>query len=166
MTEYVIMPNGDGVKIKTKYLNKLYRGNEYYYQRFKYYPDIINCDKIDDIPIDYTGYIAVPITILDWSDKYYEIYRCSYPSTKKRYNDGNFIDAELLENGRKIYKRIIIKMKYAEIYKQMADKYNEAKEASDGLWIDNGCWIDMIKEDYDWVKKHPNGDNTHKVTYN
>lgn len=175
ITDYVLnaKPNGDGVMLKTKYLNKLYRGNEDYYQRFKYYPDIINVDKIDDIPIDYTGYIAVPITIIYWNDNFYEIYKCLNDGSCKnkegvvvKREDDYFMTPALLENGKITFKRIIIKLKFAEYYKQCAEELNETNEASDGMWIDNGGWYEMGKQDYEWVKKHPNGNKTHNVYHN
>lgn len=44
-----------------------YEGNENYYLRYDYFPDVINVRRTKDIPIDYAGVMAVPIT---WLDKY------------------------------------------------------------------------------------------------
>ena len=47
--------------------HKYYEGNESYYPTFDNYPDVINVSKTKDIPIDFTGVMAVPVT---WLDKY------------------------------------------------------------------------------------------------
>lgn len=47
--------------------HKYYEGNESYYPTFDNYPDVINVGKTKDIPIDFTGVMAVPVT---WLDKY------------------------------------------------------------------------------------------------
>lgn len=43
------------------------------FRYLKVYPDILWIDSLADMPLNYDGLIAVPITILDYEDKYYEI---------------------------------------------------------------------------------------------
>lgn len=45
-------------------LHKTYTGNETQFKKY-YNFDAINVDKTTDIPVDYSGYIGVPITFLD-----------------------------------------------------------------------------------------------------
>jgi hypothetical protein len=88
-------------------LYKTYSGNEIDYPKYDNY-DAINVDKTKNIPMDYEGYIGVPITFLD------------------KYNPNQFeiigIDRVLVEeatgkvsrfriNDNEIYARIIIKNK-------------------------------------------------------
>ncbi len=45
-------------------LYKMYKGNEKYYLQYDNY-DAINVDKTKDIPMDYDGFIGVPITFMN-----------------------------------------------------------------------------------------------------
>lgn len=56
-----------------KKLPKLVKFNDMKYASYDHHPEIIFIEKIKDIPYDYNGLMAVPITLLyyDWSD--YEI---------------------------------------------------------------------------------------------
>ena len=44
-------------------LYKTYLGNESYYPKYENF-DAINVDKVKDIPLDYKGYMGVPITFM------------------------------------------------------------------------------------------------------
>lgn len=68
--------------------------------------DVINVDKIVDIPMDYDGVMGVPITFLDkYNPKQFEILGIA--------NSARWIGYECytLINGRKIYNRVLIKRK-------------------------------------------------------
>lgn len=82
-------------------LTKRYKGNESAYQHYDNY-DGINVNKTQDIPMDYTGYMGVPITFLHkFNPKQFEIIRF------RKGNDGK----DLSINGKCPYFRILIKNK-------------------------------------------------------
>ncbi len=82
-------------------LSKTYAGNESYYPKYDNF-DAINVDKTQDIPIDYTGYIGVPITFLHkFNPEQFEL-------IKFRKGDD---DNDLSINGKCPYFRIIIRNK-------------------------------------------------------
>lgn len=80
-------------------LTKVYTGNESCYPKFDNY-DAINVDKTQDIPLDYQGYMGVPITFLHkFNPDQFEIVR---------FRKGND-DKDLSINGKCPYFRIIIR---------------------------------------------------------
>ncbi len=80
-------------------LTKRYAGNESTYQRYDNY-DAINVDKTQDIPMDYTGYMGVPITFLHkFNPNQFEIVK---------FRKGND-DRDLSINGKCPYFRILIR---------------------------------------------------------
>lgn len=82
-------------------LTKKYFGNEAEYPKYDNY-DGINVDKTEDIPLDYDGYIGVPITFLHkFNPDQFEIIRF------RKGNDGK----DLSINGKCPYFRIIIRNK-------------------------------------------------------
>lgn len=82
-------------------LTKVYEGNEDLYPKFDNY-DGINVNKTQDIPMDYTGAIGVPITFLHkYNPTQFEIIK---------FRKGND-DKDLAINGRCPYFRILIKNK-------------------------------------------------------
>lgn len=82
-------------------LTKRYKGNEATYQRYDNY-DGINVDKTQDIPMDYTGYMGVPITFLHkFNPNQFEIIQF------RKGNNGK----DLSINGKCPYFRILIRNK-------------------------------------------------------
>jgi len=82
-------------------LYKTYKGNEKDYPFYDNY-DAINIDKTKDIPMDYDGYMGVPITFLDkYNPAQFEIIQF------RKGNDNK----DLSINGKCPYFRIIIKNK-------------------------------------------------------
>ncbi|MEK9179115.1 MAG: adenine-specific methyltransferase EcoRI family protein, partial [Patescibacteria group bacterium] len=82
-------------------LTKKYAGNESDYPKYDNY-DAINVDKTQDIPMDYSGFIGVPITFLHkFNPEQFEL-------VKFRKGDD---DNDLSINGKCPYFRIIIKNK-------------------------------------------------------
>lgn len=76
-----------------------YTGHEFYYSFLDNHPGIINIDKLKDIPIDYEGLMAVPLTVLEFKNfTRFNIHRVLY--TPKH-------------NGKTIYPRIVISNKVA-----------------------------------------------------
>ncbi|TWR26893.1 modification methylase [Mucilaginibacter achroorhodeus] len=93
-------------------LYKSFYGNESEYPKYDYY-DAINCDKTKDIPMDYKGYIGVPITYLDkYNPEQFEIvdaigrYSLIHGATKE--TKGKYLTKI---NGEKTYARVIIRNK-------------------------------------------------------
>lgn len=93
------------------FLYKTYTNNEEMYPKYDNY-DAINCDKVKDIPYDYSGVIGVPITFLDkYNHEQFEIIGCSdngaieelYKLYHFKKHNEPFIE------GKKIFKRIFIK---------------------------------------------------------
>ncbi len=86
-------------------LYKTYKGHEKDYPKYDDY-DIINVDKVSDIPIDYKGVMGVPVTFLDkHNPEQFEILGIA--------NSARWIGFECytLIKGKKIYNRILIKNK-------------------------------------------------------
>lgn len=82
-------------------LTKTYAGNEMYYPKYDNY-DGINVDRTQDIPIDYQGYMGVPITFLHkFNPNQFEIIK---------FRKGND-EKDLSINGKCPYFRILIKHK-------------------------------------------------------
>lgn len=82
-------------------LTKKYFGNEIKYQKYDNY-DGINVDRTQDIPIDYNGFMGVPITFLHkYNPNQFDIIKF------RKGNDGK----DLSVNGKCPYFRIIIKNK-------------------------------------------------------
>lgn len=93
-------------------LGKKYNPSEY--PKYDNY-DAINVNKIKDIPIDYDGYMGVPLTFLKYVNNDFKIIGMTYSNdrnpdielirtdSKKRHNP--FI------NNKELYNRIIIKRK-------------------------------------------------------
>jgi hypothetical protein len=80
-------------------LAKRYSGNESYYPKYDNY-DAINVDKTQDIPMDYSGFMGVPITFL------HKFNPDQFELIKFRKGDD---DNDLSINGKCPYFRIIIK---------------------------------------------------------
>jgi hypothetical protein len=86
-------------------LYKTYKGHGKEYPKYDKY-DIINVDKVSDIPIDYKGIMGVPITFLDkYNPKQFEV--------KGIANSARWIGFECytLIKRKKIYNRILIRNK-------------------------------------------------------
>jgi hypothetical protein len=82
-------------------LTKKYFGHEEDYPKYDNY-DGINVDKTEDIPLDYDGYMGVPITFLHrFNPAQFEIIKF------RKGNDGK----DLVINGKCPYFRILIKNK-------------------------------------------------------
>ena len=90
-------------------LYKTYLGNEKEYPKYDNY-NAINVDKTKDIPIDYKGAMGVPISFLDkYNPDQFEILGDS------RYIKGECEDINII-NGKKLYRRIIIRNKKSYNY--------------------------------------------------
>lgn len=88
-----------GIRHKEIKLSKTYIGNEEHYPKFDNY-NAINVDKTQDIPMDYSGHMGVPITFLHkFNPDQFEI-------IKFRKGDD---DKDLSINGKCPYFRIIIR---------------------------------------------------------
>ncbi len=76
------------------------------FQKYDNY-DAINVDKTKDIPMDYEGVIGVPITFMDkYNPDQFEIVGQMVTTKIDEFNHGYpYI------NGKKIYARILIKIK-------------------------------------------------------
>lgn len=86
-------------------LSKTYSGNETQYPKYDNY-DAINVDKTQDIPLDYCGFIGVPITFLHkYNPDQFEVVK---------FRKGND-DKDLSINGKCPYFRILIKNKRPKI---------------------------------------------------
>lgn len=94
------LTNMDNAKRNEKItLTKHYIGNESVYQRYDNY-DGINVNKTQDIPMDYSGYMGVPITFLHkYNPEQFEIIRF------RKGDDGK----DLSINGKCPYFRIVIR---------------------------------------------------------
>ena len=76
------------------------------YSRFDERPDIINIDKTNDIPSDYDGIMAVPITFIDkWNYEQFDI--LGYAHSAGNINDW-FVP---LVDGKQKFARLLIKRK-------------------------------------------------------
>ncbi len=98
-------------------LTKRYFGNEIEYQQYDNY-DGINVNKTKDIPLDYNGFMGVPITFLHkFNPEQFEIIK---------FRKGND-EKDLSINGKCPYFRILIKNK--RIQTELTDKmYNKSLE--------------------------------------
>lgn len=87
------------------------------YPVFDELPQVINVDKVMDIPVDYEGYMAVPITFFDkYNPDQFEIV-----DALNRYTDCDYfgVNADVQRrhshccniNGKAVYKRIVIRKK-------------------------------------------------------
>jgi hypothetical protein len=102
--------------IKKKYdeiiLYKTYIGNENDYPEFDNY-NAINVNKTSDIPLDYNGYMAVPITFLDkYNHTQFEIISCNDIRRNESIpfkSHGLIKDKDSAINGKPTYVRIVIK---------------------------------------------------------
>lgn len=89
-------------------LYKTYKGNEKDYPKYDNY-DAINIDKTKDIPADYKGAMGVPITFLDkYNPEQFEI--IGHIGSVGYDGVYSFANAIYI-NGRKLFKRILIKNK-------------------------------------------------------
>ena len=84
--------------------------NESNYPKYDNY-DVINVDKVKDIPKDYYGVMGVPVTFLDkYNTNQFEIVGCSYDYGRP-IGWGKNIDMNVSIKGKQIYKRLLIKRK-------------------------------------------------------
>ena len=102
-------------KINPLLLSKKYNSIEYpSYDTF----NAINVDKVKNIPIDYDGYIGVPVTFVDKWNPDIDL-ETSVASTNdyeiigilSHGSDSKYDFAEPVVNGKKLYSRLIIKKK-------------------------------------------------------
>lgn len=91
----------------TPTLTSTYYGNETSYSSYDNYP-AINIDRVASIPIDYCGSMGVPITFFNkfFPSSTFELLGCSSFSDPSCYGIG-----DLWCQGRKVYKRLIIRRK-------------------------------------------------------
>jgi len=88
-------------------LYRIYYGNEDEYPKYDNY-DAINVDKTKDIPMDYDGPMGVPITFIDkFNPDQFEI----LGNLGSYAPDGYSLSSAIFINGKKIFKRILIKRK-------------------------------------------------------
>ncbi len=88
-------------------LYKKYKGNEQDYPHYDNY-DAINVNKTKDIPVDYAGAMGVPITFIDkHNPDQFEI----LGNLGSYAPDGYSLISSIFINGKKIFKRILIKNK-------------------------------------------------------
>lgn len=84
-----------------------------HYEKFDNY-NVVNVNKVKDIPKDYYGPIAVPITFLcQYNPNQFEILHCDDYVTNpliRRKKHGLIKDAEATINGKATYVRVIIKI--------------------------------------------------------
>lgn len=86
-------------------LYKTYYGNESEYPKYDNF-DAINVDKTKDIPMDYDGAMGVPITFLDkYNPEQFEI----LGNLGSYAPDGYSLSSAIFINGKKIFKRILIR---------------------------------------------------------
>ena len=75
--------------------------------------NVINVDKVKDIPMDYDGVMGVPITFLQYynSSKFEILDARNYTSVDKLKNKSTFLvkDKDSAINGKPTYARILIK---------------------------------------------------------
>lgn len=90
-------------------LSKTYKGNEDNYLKYDNY-DIINVNKVNDIPYDYEGYMGVPITFIKkFNIKQFELLGIASPSRWVGYECYTKIKDE------NIYNRLIIRYRKENI---------------------------------------------------
>lgn len=86
-------------------LYKTYKGHKEEYPKYDDY-NIINVDKVSDIPVDYKGVMGVPITFLDkYNPKQFEILGIANSARWVGFECYTLIKAE------KIYNRLLVKNK-------------------------------------------------------
>jgi len=86
-------------------LYKTYYGNESEYPTYDNY-DAINVNKVADIPMDYEGAMGVPITFIDkYNPNQFEI----LGNLGSYAPDGYSLSSAIFINGKKMFKRILIK---------------------------------------------------------
>jgi len=99
-------------------LTKKYFGNEDEYPKYDNY-DGINVNKIQDIPLDYNGYMGVPITFLHkFNPDQFEIIK---------FRKGND-EKDLSINGKCPYFRILIKNK--RVQNQFSSRFEKSQQAT------------------------------------
>ena len=95
-------------------LVKTYKGNEDEFPKYDNY-NAIEVSKVANIPIDYKGFMGVPITFMDkYNPEQFEIVGAT-ESEGKGFSAGLWDEssgvAQALVNGKRVYKRIFIKNK-------------------------------------------------------
>lgn len=100
------------IKKRTEELLLFRKYNKKDYPKYDNY-DIINVDKVKDIPMDYYEAIGVPVTYLDsYNPNQFEILGCSYSyGDPGKYHIKESFNVSIA--GKNIYKRIFIKRKNA-----------------------------------------------------
>lgn len=76
------------------------------YERYDKNPQIINVDRVKDIPFDYDGEIGVPITFIDIYDPL--LFEIQYP----------YVLRDSIK-GKVKYTRIVIKLKFKEYIEKL-----------------------------------------------
>lgn len=104
-----------------EYFN-FYYGNEDKYPRFYYRPDIINVDKVSDIPIDYAGLMGVPITVIGKLDR--KVFELVGMLGDNDDGSGNFLGKTNIMKpdgscGKEKYKRFVIRRLDPPVYYTM-----------------------------------------------
>ncbi len=86
-------------------LTKKYNSMDY--KRFDKFPDIINVNKLSDIPYDYDGKMAVPITFFAYDDKkQFKVLGIinGYAANKYRFGFGDHLTVQ----GKGVFTRVVI----------------------------------------------------------
>ena len=110
-------------------LTKKYFGNEGEYPKYDNY-DGINVNKTQDIPLDYNGYMGVPITFLHkFNPDQFEIIK---------FRKGND-EKDLSINGKCPYFRILIKNK--RVQNQFSSRFEKSQQATRNIANDGGCGV-------------------------
>jgi hypothetical protein len=110
-------------------LTKKYFGNEDEYPKYDNY-DGINVNKIQDIPLDYNGYMGVPITFLHkFNPDQFEIIK---------FRKGND-EKDLSINGKCPYFRILIKNK--RVQNQFSSRFEKSQQATRNIVNDGDCEV-------------------------
>lgn len=80
---------------------KSYMGNEFFYSFLDNHKGILNVDRLRDIPVDYEGFMAVPMTVLVYKHlQHFNIHKIIY--TPKH-------------NGKLLYPRVVVTRKESSI---------------------------------------------------
>jgi len=110
-------------------LTKKYFGNEDKYPKYDNYNGI-NVNKTQDIPLDYNGYMGVPITFLHkFNPGQFEIIKF------RKGNDGK----DLSINGKCPYFRILIKNK--RVQNQFSSRFEKSQQATRNIVNGGGCGV-------------------------
>lgn len=83
------------------------------FRHLKVYPDILWIENLADMPLNYDGLLAVPITILYYEDRYYEIIGITgrmEKNTEPEIKDGWYYSNGLISDGTYGYLHIIIRL--------------------------------------------------------